>query len=202
MCCTVIFPYALCLKCIFRSCSSQFKVNLQLLCWMCELRTMFLWLHPLIIWRVPHVRLKHCDPFGWMHLLFVLFICFQRIPSFSPRLHGADDPHPPSSPHGRHGRPPVSHQHLQALNVAHVQLGLFNERAGVPLPRHHVFPGLPFHIVAVHAQHELWTTRQPAGEKMCGCCDALQMGFVLKGVFLRISLNFSLEENILFFLHY
>lgn len=70
----------------------------------------------------------------------------------------------PSSLHGRYGRPPVSHQHLQAFTVPHVH-HVTHERSGLTLPRHYIVFGLALFIAAVCSQHELWTTQQPTGEK-------------------------------------
>ncbi len=110
---------------------------------------------------------------------------FLTHPFFSSRLYRANEhgPHPPA-PHG-HGGPSVSHQHLKALTVPHVHLRVINERPGLTLPRHYIFSGLALCIAAVHTQHELWTTQQSTGEKMCGCFDGHQiaMDIVLKGIF-------------------
>ena len=87
------------------------------------------------------------------------------------RLYRADEHGPlPPPADGWHGGPPVSHQHIQALAVPHVRLGLANERPGLALPRHHLILGFAIYIAAVHAQHELWT-QQSTGEQMFGVSD-------------------------------
>lgn len=88
------------------------------------------------------------------------------------RLHRPNEhsPQPPTS-HGGHDRSPVSHQHLKAPTVPHVNLGLTDERPGLTLPRHHIVDGLAFRVAAVYTQHELWTTQQSTGENMRGCLD-------------------------------
>lgn len=86
---------------------------------------------------------------------------------FSCRFNWANECRPHSSSfHGQHDGPPLSHQHLQAFIVPHVHPGLTNEWPGVALSRHHVISGITFCTAAVCAQHELWTSQQPTGQKM------------------------------------
>ncbi len=109
-------------------------------------------------------------------LYLVFSSVFLTLHFFSFRLHGANEysPHSPTS-HGGHDGPPVSHQHVQALTVPHVYPGLSDEWPGLTLPRHYIFSGIALCVAAVHAQHELWTTQQSTGEKMCGCFDGHQL---------------------------
>lgn len=107
----------------------------------------------------------HCE-----RMTFLSFFLSQHS-FFSSRLYGANEhcPQPPASL-GRHGGPPVCHQHLQAPPVPHGHIGLAIERPGLALPGHHIVSGLAVYVAAVHAQHELWTTRQSAGERAARVC--------------------------------
>lgn len=120
---------------------------------------------------VPNPLVTHCESF-----LSCLSSLFLTRCSFSPRLNRANEhsPHSPTS-HGRHGGPPVSHQHLQAPTVPHVHIGLTHEWPCLALPGHYIFSGLALCIAAVHTQHELWTTQQSTGESVCGCFDGHQI---------------------------